>query len=88
MSMHGFGDLFHRQKDKNEQSKRIAKVYVDQDRCMGCFLCSKLSPGVFALGENGKAQALTDEVNDANRSKVLRALRCCPARAIREAEAK
>jgi len=56
------------------------KVVVDTDKCQGYGACIKISPEVFRLNADNKAEsgdpaAAPDDV-------VLKAARCCPYRAV------
>jgi rubredoxin/ferredoxin len=56
------------------------KYNVDQDLCIGCGMCESLSPDVFKLNSEGKAEAIAEgEADDAMQS--------CPASAITAEEA-
>lgn len=38
------------------------KANVDQDGCIGCELCASVCPSVFSMNEDGKAQAIEDDI--------------------------
>lgn len=61
------------------------RAFVDQELCIGCGLCAATCPEVFELGDEGKAQAVSDTTND-NREGVREAIDGCPVEAIREEE--
>jgi ferredoxin len=67
---------------RTAQSKKMSrlKAVVDTDKCQGYGACVKISPEVFRLNPDNKAEAgdsaaAPDEV-------VLKAARCCPYRAV------
>jgi ferredoxin len=41
----------------------MAKVSVNQDTCIGCCLCTDLSPETFVMGEM-KAKPINEEISD------------------------
>ena len=38
------------------------KASVDQDGCIGCELCASVCPSVFSMNDDGKAQAIEDDI--------------------------
>lgn len=38
------------------------KAYVDKDLCIGCGLCESLLPAVFKMDDDGKAEAVAEEL--------------------------
>lgn len=56
------------------------KVYVDDDKCIGCGLCTSLADAVFSLNDDGKAVA--GEVTAADEEAVEGAVASCPVEAI------
>ena len=54
-------------------------VKVDKDACIGCGLCAGMCPDVFALGDDGKAEVVGDDVDAAQD-----AMGSCPVGAISE----
>lgn len=53
-------------------------IKIDQEKCIGCGTCAAICPNNFALGENGKAQAVSQEQNGC----VKEAEGMCPVQAI------
>lgn len=66
-------------KDKALDDKAVLKV--DKDFCIGCGLCTKLSPEYFTL-ENKKAKVNKKITKQDENSKIKSAIDKCPAKAI------
>ncbi|HHY11641.1 MAG TPA: ferredoxin [Firmicutes bacterium] len=58
----------------------MAKVYVDEDLCIGCGLCVDTCPDVFELGDDGKAKAKDNAADNIDCAKD--AADTCPTEAI------
>jgi ferredoxin len=58
------------------------RVKVDWDFCQGHGVCCEEAPEVFALNDDGEMQLLQEEPDEALRSKVEKAVRFCPTRAL------
>ena len=58
------------------------KVAVDDDRCRGHAVCCTLCPEVFALTDDGYAEARAPEVPAEFEEAVRAASRSCPEHAI------
>lgn len=59
----------------------MAKVLkIDKDKCLGCGTCVSLCPGVFALGEDGKAKVESQEGD--TEKNIQNTIDSCPAGAI------
>jgi ferredoxin len=56
------------------------KVVVDAEKCQGYGACEKVSPDVFRLNADNKAES--GDPAAAPEDVVLKAARCCPYRAI------
>ena len=63
----------------------MKKVTVDKDLCIGCGACTGIASDVFALGDDGKAEA-TGEVTADNEGAVDEAAAGCPVQAISVAD--
>lgn len=61
-------------------SKRIAKIYVDRELCIGAASCIAVAPGVFALDDDNKAYVV--DQNGADNETILLAAQSCPTKAI------
>lgn len=61
-------------------SKRIVKIVVDRDLCIGAAPCVTVAPGVFQLDEENKAYVV--DVNAADDDSVRIAAESCPVQAI------
>lgn len=57
----------------------MEKVHVEDDLCIGCGACVATCPDVFNFDDEGKANAIKDEVND----DVKLAADSCPTGAIK-----
>ena len=62
----------------------MAKFKVNKDACIGCGVCTCICDAVFAFGEDGKAEAIIDEVPADLEDSCKEALNSCPAQAISE----
>lgn len=60
------------------------KVFVDQDLCISCGLCIDICPAVFDCNDDGKADAIVDEVPADAEDDAREALESCPSEAIKE----
>ena len=56
------------------------KVRVDQEKCIGCGLCTSLAEAVFAFNDEGKVSA--GEVTSDDEEAVESAVSSCPVEAI------
>ena len=56
------------------------KLYVDEEECIGCGLCSEIAPGVFQLSDDGVAgvKASGEEYSDS----IQEAQKECPVECI------
>lgn len=60
------------------------KVSVDQELCIACGACISLAPSVYDWNDDGKAQAVADEVPGDQEAEALEALESCPTEAIKK----
>ncbi len=58
------------------------KVKVNADMCEGHAKCQAAAPEVFRVGDDDVSVVLVDEVPEALKEKVDRAIRLCPRQAI------
>lgn len=58
------------------------KATVDQDGCIGCELCASVCPAVFSMDDDGKAQAIEDDIPEDNESDAEDARDGCPVSVI------
>jgi len=63
-----------------DDQKKISKIYVDRELCIGAGSCMAVSPGVFALDEENKAYVV--DPNGADYDTILLAAQSCPTKAI------
>ncbi|MBD3309777.1 ferredoxin [Candidatus Woesearchaeota archaeon] len=61
----------------------MAKIMVDQEKCIGCGACASTCPDLFVI-EEGKAKALKEEVEDTGCAKDAEDV--CPVDAIKVAD--
>ena len=54
-------------------------IEIDKDLCIGCGACTATFPEVFALGDDGLAEVVKEEIND----DVEMAKDSCPTEAIK-----
>ena len=57
------------------------KASVNED-CIGCGLCESTAPEVFAIGDDGLAHAIEEEVHEAAEDAAQEACDGCPVTAI------
>ena len=57
------------------------KATVSED-CIGCGLCEGISGDVFAIGDDGLAHPIVDELDDELEDAAQEAAENCPANAI------
>ena len=56
------------------------QVEVDKSKCIGSLPCTKISPTVFKLGDDGKAYIL--DPKGGNDEQIMLAAKSCPVSAI------
>jgi len=61
-------------------TKKIAKIQVDRDLCIGAAPCVTVAPGVFQLDNENKAVVL--DAHGADDDTILLAAESCPVQAI------
>lgn len=69
-----------RQARDDSPKRRIAKIYVDRELCIGAASCVAIAPAVFALDEENKAYVI--DPNGADNETILLAAQSCPTLAI------
>lgn len=57
----------------------IDMKYQVTDVCIGCGLCTSICPQVFSMGDQGRAEAIDDEVTSPEAEEAMEA---CPVSAI------
>jgi len=57
------------------------KVEVDKSKCIGCGSCVAICPKVFRMSVEGKAEAVTEEIEELGCAKT--AEEGCPVKAIK-----
>ncbi|MBC2581278.1 ferredoxin [Clostridium sp. DJ247] len=58
------------------------KAVVDKDTCIGCGLCPSVSPEVFQMDDEGKAEAIAETVPSGAEDSASEAADSCPVNAI------
>lgn len=58
------------------------KTKVDQEKCIGCGLCTNLCPGVFEFDADNKSQVKNGADFDKNKDCIKEAIDSCPVVAI------
>lgn len=56
------------------------KILVNEEKCIGCALCTTICPDIFKMQANGKAQAVNQEGD--SEENIKKALNSCPVSAI------
>lgn len=57
-------------------------AFVDPSRCRGIGLCEAYAPSVFAVGDDGQAHVLSDDIADADLFGAEEAVANCPTNAL------
>jgi len=60
--------------------KKIAKIVVDRDICIGAAPCVTVAPGVFQMDDENKAYVVNPQ--GADDETILLAAQACPVQAI------
>ena len=63
-----------------QPKKKIGRIYVNRDLCIGAASCIAVAPGVFALDNDNKA-IVTSE-SGADQETIMLAAQSCPTQAI------
>ena len=63
-----------------QKPRKISRIFVDRDLCIGAASCIAIAPAVFALDEENKAIVVNDK--GADDETILLAAQSCPTRAI------
>lgn len=63
-----------------EPKKKIGRIYVDRDLCIGAASCVAVAPGVFQL--DGENKAFVVDEHGADQETIMLAAQSCPTRAI------
>ncbi len=58
----------------------MKKIRVDREKCIGCGLCVSIAEKTFRLDKEGKAEIVTEAVDE--EEKVQEAIESCPVGAI------
>ncbi len=62
-------------------SKRVKfKIKIDQEKCIGCGSCVAVCPEIFKINDEGKVEAIVEEIEKLGCSKT--AEENCPVKAI------
>lgn len=58
----------------------MKKLVVNKDSCIGCGTCTTISPKVFKMGDDGKAEIIDQAADTAE--NIQNAIDSCPVTAI------
>ncbi len=59
------------------------KVHVDKETCIGCGVCVAIAPKYFKIGDDGKSEAIKEEVESGDEELVRTAAQSCPTGSIK-----
>lgn len=62
------------------EKKKIGKIFIDRDLCIGAASCIAIAPDVFELDDENKA--VVKDPKGADDETILLAAQSCPTRAI------
>lgn len=65
---------------QDQPKKKIGRIYVDRDLCIGAASCVAVAPGVFQL--DGENKAFVVDENAADQDTIMLAAQSCPTHAI------
>ena len=57
------------------------KYVVDKETCIGCGMCASICPEVFSMGDDDKAEAISESTIETE-SAANEAMESCPVAAI------
>lgn len=60
----------------------VMKASVDKSGCIACGLCTNTCPGVFSMGDDGLAEAITDDIPADEEAAAEMARDGCPVSVI------
>lgn len=66
--------------DSAPSKKRVAKIVVDRDLCIGAASCVAVAPGTFEL--DNEAKAIVKEIDAHDEETLIAAAESCPTLAI------
>lgn len=66
--------------DKKQNNRKITKIVVNREVCIGAASCVAVAPSVFELDEENKAVVMNQEAEDDE--TILLAAKACPVKAI------
>lgn len=58
--------------------------YFVSENCVGCGMCCGICPNVFFVNDEGLAEGVDEEVNDADMEDAENAMNSCPVSAIEQ----
>lgn len=58
------------------------RAYVDKDTCIGCELCAGMCPEVYHMEDDGKSEAIDEDVPKDYEDSAKEAADSCPVDAI------
>lgn len=64
----------------DEPKKRIGRIYINRELCIGAASCVAVAPGVFQLDGENKAYVVSE--NGADQDMIMLAAQSCPTQAI------
>lgn len=62
------------------EKKKIGKIFIDRDLCIGAASCAAIAPDVFELDDENKA--VVKDPKGADDETIILAAQSCPTRAI------
>jgi ferredoxin len=59
------------------------KIFIDEEKCLGCEICTTICPEMFTSAEDGIVHTIFESVPDELLDLSYHAEECCPSQAIK-----
>jgi len=58
------------------------KGFIDKNKCISCGICASVCSAVFAMGDDGKAEAMVTDIPEGSMDNAKKAEESCPTNAV------